>query len=51
MAKKPKKVKDKTKLKAWLKTKGHGAAKVNALTLDTDADQRKALFEIHGLKP
>jgi len=49
--KKPKKVLDKTRLKDWLKSKGHSADKINNLKLDTPAEIRKALFELHGLKP
>lgn len=49
--KKPKKIKNKDKWKAWLKAKGHSTTKIDAPILNTPEDEHKFMFELHGLNP
>lgn len=45
MASKP----DKAKVKKWLKDKGHGAAKIDAMAWDTEAERKQSFLELHGV--
>lgn len=47
---KPNKKPTKTKLKAWLKANGHASGKVDKMKLDTPAEMRATLFELHGVR-
>lgn len=45
MAQKP----DKTKVKNWLKNKGHNSASVEAKKWDTEPERIQSLRELHGV--
>lgn len=47
---KPSKKPNKTALKNWLKANGHASGKVDKLRLDTPAEMRATLFELHGVR-
>lgn len=46
----PTKTKTATKIRTWLKNKGHPTGKVNDMKMTSNEEIRKSLFELHDIK-